>query len=83
MMYLTKGDLYHTSTWKLWFQTAEGYLPLAQVQAACRNALGMNGQHLKNLCRSQQLRSQGDTLAKQHLFSVYVHVGLNNRTFTG
>jgi hypothetical protein len=81
MMYLTKGDLYHSSTWKLWFQYAEGYLPIAQVKAACGNSETIEA--AQKLCQRREVGSGENTLINQHLFNVYIHVGLNNQEFKG
>jgi len=81
MMYLTKGDLYHSSTWKLWFEFAEGYLPMAQVKAVCGDAAKVEA--AQKACRRREFGNGGDTLINQHLFNVYVHVGLNNQEFKG
>lgn len=81
-MYLTKGELYHTETWKLWFEFAHGHLPLAQVKQACKTP-GLL-EKAQQLCQVKTLEGSGErVLANQHLFNVYVHVGLNNQEFEG
>ena len=81
MMYLTKGDLYHSSTWKLWFEYAGGFLPMTQVKQACEDP-GILAK-AKKLCKAKTMTTGEATLANQHLFNVYVHVGMNNQEFKG
>lgn len=81
-MILTKGDLYHSALWKLWFQYLEGFVPLAQVQSACSGDQELDP--AQEMCRAHY-DAGGSVLTRQvqHLFTVYVHVGLNNVTFNG
>lgn len=81
-MFLTKGDLYHASTWELWFKYAHGWLPIAPVQAACGNKQPAL-EAAQTACRRHHTGTGEEILANQHLFNVYVHVGLNNQEFKG
>lgn len=80
-MILTKGELFHSSTWKAWFEFAEGVLPLAQVKSICKNPTLL--EKAKKACRRREKGTGEDILANQHLFNVYIHVGLNNQEFQG
>lgn len=80
-MFLTKGELHHSSTWKLWFEYAGGFLPLVPVQQACKTPKLL--EKAQKLCKPKTLATGEETLVNQHLFNVYVHVGLNNQEFKG
>lgn len=80
-MYLTKGDLYHSSTWKLWFEYAGGFLPMTAVKEACKDPQLI--EKARKLCKRRTVGTGEETLANQHLFNVYVHVGMNNQEFKG
>lgn len=81
MMFLTKGDLYHSSTWELWFQYAQDWLPAGPVKAACSKPEVI--QAAQKACKRRERGTGEDILANQHLFNVYIHVGLNNQDFRG
>ena len=81
MMYLTKGELYHSSTWKLWYDYAGGFLPMGPVKEACKDPQLI--EKARKLCKRRTTGTGEETLANQHLFNVYVHVGLNNQEFKG
>ena len=77
-MFLTRGVIYHEAIWDMWFSSAAGLLPLAALSAAnCEPGL-------LDLLRHSCGKQAGSTiLQQQHLFSVYVHVGANEKSFTG
>ena len=81
MMILTKGELYHTSTWNLWFKFAEGHLPIAQVKGICSNPTLL--EKARKACKRRETGTGEDVLANQHLFNVYIHVGANDQEFKG
>ena len=77
-MFLTRGVIYHEAIWDLWFSGAAGLLPVAALAAAnCEPGLL---EHLRHSCGGQPGAS---VLQRQHLFSVYVHVGANEKGFSG
>lgn len=80
-MFLTKGDLYHSGTWKLWFEFAGGYLPMAPVKEACKDLKTLD--KARKVCKGKTMSTGEAVLANQHLFNVYIHVGLNNQEFKG
>ena len=82
-MYLTKGDLYHSSTWKLWFEYAGRFLPVDPVRSSSCGNDPKAWQAAQRACRRREKGNGEDTLANQHLFNVYIHVGLNNQEFKG
>lgn len=77
-MFLTRGVIYHEAIWDMWFSSAAGLLPVAALSAAnCEPGLL---ELLRHSCGKQA----GITiLQQQHLYSVYVHVGANEKSFTG
>lgn len=81
MMFLVKGELYHTGTWDLWFKYAHGWLPVAPVKVACRHPDVVEA--ARRACQRREKGTGEDVLANQHLFNVYVHVGMNNQDFKG
>ena len=77
-MFLTRGVIYHEAIWNMWFSSAAGLLPVASLSAAnCEPGLL---EHLRHSCGVQ---AGASVLQQQHLFSVYVHVGSNEKDFTG
>ena len=77
-MFLTRGIIYHEAIWRLWFSDAAGLLPVAALSAAnCEPGLL---EHLRHSCGTKAGES---VLQQQHLYSVYVHVGANEKDFTG
>lgn len=77
-MFLTRGVIYHEAVWRLWFSDAAGLLPMAALSAAnCEPGLL---EHLRHSCGTKAGESM---LQQQHLYSVYVHVGANEKDFTG
>lgn len=77
-MFLTRGVIYHEAVWRLWFSDAAGLLPVAALSAAnCEPGLL---EHLRHSCGTKAGES---VLRQQHLYSVYVHVGANEKDFTG
>ncbi|KAK9813067.1 hypothetical protein WJX72_008331 [[Myrmecia] bisecta] len=69
LMFLTRGDLYHEPTWRLWFQYAANLVPLDAVRAGQCSADRLHA--ISQHCASK--RSGSDALAQQHLFNVYIH----------
>lgn len=75
LLFLSRGRLHHELTWRKWFRSAGGQLPADVVvrSGACGGEAGR--QRLAAACGAQQ--AAADTgpgiLARQHLFSVYVH----------
>ena len=54
---------------------------MGPVQEACKDPQAI--EKAKKLCRRKTMASGEETLANQHLFNVYIHVGLNNQEFKG
>lgn len=56
----------HEAAWRAWFSSAEGLVPAAALQ---------DSQRLPNLGRCAKIlaNSRGNPLARQFLFSAYVH----------
>ena len=80
-MFLTKGDLYHSATWQLWLEFAEGFLPMGSVKEACKTPQLL--ERARKSCKRMSGPPGEVTLANQHLYNVYIHVGLNNQEFKG
>lgn len=77
-MFLTRGVIYHEAVWDMWLRGAAGLLPVAALSAAnCEPGLL---EHLRHSCGAQAGKS---VLQQQHLYSVYVHVGANEKSFNG
>ncbi|BDA47491.1 probable glycosyltransferase BC10 at C-terminar half [Coccomyxa sp. Obi] len=78
IMFLSKAELFHESSWALWFQHAAGLLPVSALQAT--SYVGKNG---SASCDEERVRlaqrwcspaAQGSgVLQRQHLFNVYIH----------
>lgn len=51
------------------------------VKEACKDPQLI--EKAKKLCKRRTVGTGEETLANQHLFNVYVHVGLNNQEFKG
>jgi hypothetical protein len=78
LLFLTRGYLQHHDTWALWFGDAQGLLPVQAIQKAA--------------CTAETISAAGHTcgtsggkgpLQQQHLYTVYVHVGINEKDFKG
>lgn len=70
LLFLTTGDLYHESSWRLWLRSAEGLIPSQVVaQRMCNSTSGVV------VPASCLLKSNGHDAEykNQHLFSIYVH----------
>ena len=79
MLFLTRGHLHHEETWALWFKAAAGLLPHALVQAQ-----GCDEDVLARISAACAVPEGNATaLQQQRLFSVYIHVGLDNPDFNG
>ncbi len=72
LLFLTRGYLQHHDTWRLWFQDAQGLLPVLAIQRATCTAEVISA--AGHSCGSAGGKGP---LQQQHLFSVYVHVGIN------
>ena len=80
LLFLTKGDLYHPTMWKLWFESAIGKLPRHALNAATCGADGKNlsASVLEKCGALPRGRDDLETLIDaQHLFTVYVHAPPN------
>lgn len=76
LLFLTKGDLFHHNTWRLWFQSAAGALPRSAVHAAtCGSGKETATRGATELCTlTGDGKDSAETVVDaQHLFSVYVH----------
>ena len=78
-MFLTRGHLHHEQTWSRWFQAAAGLLPhvLVQAQGCEEDALARIGA----ACAIPG--GNATVIQQQRLFSIYIHVGLDNSDFSG
>ncbi len=81
-MFLVRGELHHSETWRMWFAFARDLVPLAAVKAVpgCDSA---RLEKARIACANASSGRAGDVLSEQHLFNAYVHVGLNNNEFAG
>lgn len=52
MMFLTKGDLFHHATWRIWFRSARDYLPKANVYDVMCAGNDTAIEHAKSSCVS-------------------------------
>uniref|UniRef100_A0A1D2A9A2 Uncharacterized protein n=1 Tax=Auxenochlorella protothecoides TaxID=3075 RepID=A0A1D2A9A2_AUXPR len=84
LLFLTKGDLFHHQTWSAWFRSAQGMLPVSNVEeAVCNNFT--TAEALRSFCDMTGTDSEGQraldpdevVLDRQYLFSVYVHAPPN------
>lgn len=67
LLFLTKGDLPLASTWGMWLDAAQGWIPGRRAAIECQR--GQPGlQTLKQTCHVMS-----KTTGAGHLFSVYVH----------
>jgi len=79
LLFLTKGNLPHDSTWRLWLKSAEGVVPVqALSHGMC--ALDTGSEHHAKVteaaiaCRKVNIKTIGDEeYQNQHLFSIYIH----------
>lgn len=70
LLFLTSGELFHEPTWEKWFASAEGLLPALHArETACEEA-PQYWDAVQSYC---SIKGLGSAIAKQHLFSVYVH----------
>ncbi|CAL8472071.1 g11613 [Coccomyxa elongata] len=78
IMFLSKAELFHESSWALWFQHAAGLLPVSALQSTSQN-----GKDESTVCNKDRVQlaqrwcspaAQGSgVLQRQHLFNVYIH----------
>lgn len=69
-LFLTAGDLYHTSAWTHWFRSAAGVVPAeTAVETACK-LRGVALEAAGVACMAPGV----DVIGDQHLFNVYVHL---------
>lgn len=64
----------HEAAWRAWFASAEGLVPLTAVQQRER---------IPNLTRCAKMlaNSRGNPVARQYLFSAYVHTPPGSASF--
>ena len=80
LLFLTKGAMAHDAMWAAWLEAAAGTVPAdcARAAACAADGGGSGSEGGALLARLQQEcagdASKGDPLARQGLFSVYVHV---------
>lgn len=83
LLFLTQGVVHHAETWALWFASAAGHIPLANLrQAGCdawhRSILGPLGACDSSVGPKEAAElDPEDIIGAQHLFSVYLHVPLD------
>jgi len=71
LLFLTTGHLHHEATWKLWFKSAAGVIPLqTMAMSICKAELA--SQVLLSAARACK-RNSTNVIDNQHLFSVYIH----------
>lgn len=84
LLFLTQGPMPHSPTWRLWFEVAAGLLPAPALREACRPKAALAlAPDLLAACAAgaggaaahpaAAAAAAGDAIARQHLFSVYVH----------
>ncbi|KAK9905675.1 hypothetical protein WJX75_004479 [Coccomyxa subellipsoidea] len=78
IMFLSKAELFHESSWALWFQHAAGLLPVSSLREdPAGDGDGDAGCDGGRVLLAQQWCSAGaqgnGVLQRQHLFSVYIH----------
>ena len=75
LMFLTRGDLFHKDTWRLWFESAIGTLPRSALRAGtCGPDWGLD--RLQTVAKDGNVPANITTemlIDAQYLFSVYVH----------
>lgn len=75
LMFMTRGPMPQAPTWRLWFESAIGVLPAANMW--CRRTTPHD---VTNNCQSWMGADEANALAdedvidRQHLFNVYVHI---------
>uniref|UniRef100_A0A1D1ZP04 Uncharacterized protein n=1 Tax=Auxenochlorella protothecoides TaxID=3075 RepID=A0A1D1ZP04_AUXPR len=83
LLFLTQGAMHHAEAWALWFASAAGHIPLANLrQAGCdawhRSILGPLGACDSSVGPKEAAElDPEDIIGAQHLFSVYLHVPLD------
>lgn len=75
LLFLTHGAMHHDQMWKLWFHSAAGVVP-ADVAAGAACSFNESSLALaREACLPhKQSGRRRDVIARQHLFSVYVHL---------
>lgn len=70
LLFLTKGEMPHEATWRAWFKAAAGLMPREDAMRLCERPPPW-WTALHTAC--DRMADGRDQLAKQALFSVYVH----------
>lgn len=76
MMFLTKGDLFHHATWRLWFRSARDFLPRYWIHELKCGGDPERLERAKQACVSYKKTTESaytSPIRQQHLFNVYVH----------
>ena len=81
LMFLTRGSLHHEQSWRLWFRSAAGILPIGVAappsaqQSSGGGLCSLDGDALdtaREACTAPI--ESDDAISYQHLFSVYIHL---------
>lgn len=78
MMFLSTDLPHHKEMWRRWFKAAAGMLPRASVQK-----IGCDAAALATTASTCAVPEAGHAIEQQHLFTVYLHIDLNNKEFKG
>lgn len=80
LLFLTKGLLYHESSWRLWLKSAKGLIPAQVVgEKVCdAGSTGTTASYTRltqaaRVCKDIETGFGDDDYRLQHLFSIYVH----------
>ena len=75
---MTRGPLPHEDTWAAWFEAAADQLPVSMALS-----LGCDRKVLDSIREACSAPGNVSVLLRQRLFSVHIHVGLQNEEFAG
>lgn len=73
LMFLTRGTLFHSATWREWIRSAEGLLP---AEALCAQG---KQESIAAACgdNSTKVSLEDNFISRQYLFNVYIHAPPN------
>jgi Core-2/I-Branching enzyme len=73
-LFLSRGEMPHEQTWKMWFDVAGYLLPRAVMLDACSQG-STAVKDVRAMCQALDYATSGgrDVLAAQMLFSIYIH----------